>query len=335
MSLARPSFRPRHALCALAATFAVLLAWAAPSQAASACTTSNSRGCLEVTDAPDPVVPSNDAGTPAYLTLTTRASNAGGNTLTHVNVTEQLPAGTSFVSVTTSRGQCSQASGTVTCSLGQMPPGSSAVIRVVVQAPSQEGGITTSATLGFAERANDNPSNGGKVDTVTVSEATTVSSSAGQTYVPANTPVSVATDPSDATSADNPQYARAAIPSHPTDLIASLREVLSGGPSFSCLFGQVTVQGTVYVCRSGNWMQAQIPGTFTPWLEFTLIWDKSRASALQSRDNFRLFYAASASAPIEVIGQCASATETRCFTVEETAGSWIARLRKPDNGYMR
>ena len=329
------------AAAVLAATVAVLLALAAPSEAASGCTSAtSSRGCLEVTDSVDPVAPSGHAGTPTYLTLTQTASNQGGNTLTHGATTTVLPAGSTFRSVTVKRGnaQCSHASGTLSCSLGQMPPGTVVVVEILVQTPSQEGLVSTRSTLSFAERGNDNPNNTGKTDTVTVSETTEVDGDAGKTFVPANTPVSVATESTETTAGNNPQYGRATIPASPSSFIASITEVLSGGPAFNCVFGRILLDdGLLHHCRRGNWILAEIPGTFSPYLEFNLLSDKSLDFELQNKDNFEVFYAATASSTPRALPKCGAIVPAGGCTAQviDEGTRWRAIVRKPTNGYMR
>ena len=77
-------------------------------------------------DAPDPVTV---GGT---LTYTLTVTNNGPDPSTDSTVTDTLPAGVTFVSATPSQGTCSQAAGTVTCTLGPLAVGASATIAIVV-----------------------------------------------------------------------------------------------------------------------------------------------------------------------------------------------------------
>jgi uncharacterized repeat protein (TIGR01451 family) len=78
------------------------------------------------TDAPDPVAVG------ASLTYTLTVTNNGPDASTDSTVTDILPAGVTFVSATPSQGACSQAAGTVTCTLGPLAVGASAAIPIVV-----------------------------------------------------------------------------------------------------------------------------------------------------------------------------------------------------------
>jgi uncharacterized repeat protein (TIGR01451 family) len=107
---------------------------------ASATTTVTAGADLALTnsDSPDPVV----AGQLLTYTLTT--SNAGPSTATGVQVTDDLPAGVTFVSATPSQGTCSQSNATVTCPLGTIAADADATVDVKVR-PQSAGSITNSA----------------------------------------------------------------------------------------------------------------------------------------------------------------------------------------------
>src|SRR5262249_29642252 len=60
------------------------------------------------------------------LTYTLNVANAGPAAATDVTVIDQLPASVTFVSATTGKGSCSQASGTVTCTIGSLASGGTA-----------------------------------------------------------------------------------------------------------------------------------------------------------------------------------------------------------------
>jgi uncharacterized repeat protein (TIGR01451 family) len=62
---------------------------------------------------------------------------------TDVVVTDVLPPGTSFVSASASQGTCSEAAGTVSCELGTVAAGGSAIIDLVATAPTGTPGILT------------------------------------------------------------------------------------------------------------------------------------------------------------------------------------------------
>jgi uncharacterized repeat protein (TIGR01451 family) len=77
------------------------------------------------TDAPDP------AKVNEPLTYTLTITNAGPDEATNVVVTDTLPTGVNFGSVTASQGSCS-GTGPVTCTLGTLTNGTTATITLVV-----------------------------------------------------------------------------------------------------------------------------------------------------------------------------------------------------------
>jgi uncharacterized repeat protein (TIGR01451 family) len=77
-------------------------------------------------DAPDPVAVGGS------LTYTLTVTNNGPDPSTDSTVTDALPPGVTFVSATPTQGACSEAAGTVTCTLGPLAVGASATIQIVV-----------------------------------------------------------------------------------------------------------------------------------------------------------------------------------------------------------
>jgi uncharacterized repeat protein (TIGR01451 family) len=104
------------------------------------------------------------------LVYTIRATNGSSQTATGVTVTDQLPAGVTLVSVSTSQGSCSGQS-TITCSLGSLAAGATVTITVVVQ-PQSPGTITNTATVN-GNQPDPAPSNNTAVATTTVNGAFT------------------------------------------------------------------------------------------------------------------------------------------------------------------
>lgn len=92
---------------------------------------------------PDPVV----AG--GILTYTISVANVGATTASNVIVSDPLPAGTTFVSCSASRGTCSAGGGGVSASLGTLPPAATAVVTLKIIAPGGNpcGPITNVATV--------------------------------------------------------------------------------------------------------------------------------------------------------------------------------------------
>jgi aldose sugar dehydrogenase len=90
----------------------------------------------------------------SYRIITT---NNGPAVSTNVSVTDMLPAGVTFVSATTTQGNCN-GTATVNCNLGSLAVGSSAIITIVVT-PSTAGQLTNSAAVTGNEADSDSSNN--------------------------------------------------------------------------------------------------------------------------------------------------------------------------------
>ncbi len=101
------------------------------------------------------------------ITYTIVASNLGPLTANGVAVTDSLPAGTAFVSATSTQGTCS-GTATVMCSVGTLLAGGSATITIVAQATAA-GSITNSATV--TPTTDSNPANNTASATTNVAAA--------------------------------------------------------------------------------------------------------------------------------------------------------------------
>ena len=93
---------------------------------------------LTKTDSPDPVVSGNN------LTYTITVQNLGTMPATNVVVTDTLPKDVDFVSAT--GGTCTDTGNTVTCQLGQVNAGTSAIVTIVVKA-KKTGTISNTARV--------------------------------------------------------------------------------------------------------------------------------------------------------------------------------------------
>lgn len=103
---------------------------------------------ITMTDAPDPVL------TGGRLTYSITVSNTGPDAAAAVSVTDALPAGVSFVSATPSQGSCSQAAGSVTCSLGAVGNAGSATVALVVDVNAATG-VTITNTVNVSSTTAD------------------------------------------------------------------------------------------------------------------------------------------------------------------------------------
>jgi uncharacterized repeat protein (TIGR01451 family) len=113
-------------------------------------------------DSADPVVKGNNF----TYTIQVRNLGAGGTTdATNVTVVDPLPSQVNFVSATASGGSCSQAGGTVTCTVGTINAGATATVTIVVKA-QKEGTANNQATV---SSPNDtNPANNQESETTAI-----------------------------------------------------------------------------------------------------------------------------------------------------------------------
>lgn len=297
------------------------------------CTQNQQQGklCLTtVKDIPDPFAYS-EADSIIYRAVLTNASTS--SKLSHVVLTEELTAGT-VSSATSTPGACSHSGHLATCAIGSMAPGDTAVIEVVVTPPAtaDSGEIQNLISASFDERFSDQ--NGGKQDTVSYTESTTL----WQAFVGAGETAQVDTDP------DEQQYANTTInPS--TDVLANM-DLL--GPDNFCVKGTVKLGKKTYVCRSGGFFELSVVDANDPSQhyrdpEFPLIselkWNGSLSSAKQTSKNFVVFYQADGSSQIQVISTSCNTdlSNLPCLMniTKLAGGGWSVELVKADNGRMR
>jgi uncharacterized repeat protein (TIGR01451 family) len=94
----------------------------------------------------------------SILTYTLTATNSGPQQATGVTLTDTLPVGVALISVTTNSGHCSVAAGTVTCSLGSLANGASAIVTIRVTTPVSPGPIVNEASIA-AQQTDPDPAN--------------------------------------------------------------------------------------------------------------------------------------------------------------------------------
>ncbi len=98
------------------------------------------------------------------LTYSITVPNYGLADVTNVIVTDTLPAGVDFVSVSSSQGSCSNASGVVICALGNLVGGAQATITLTIT-PMRDGTITNTVNVVWNP---DNPTNASSMLTTQV-----------------------------------------------------------------------------------------------------------------------------------------------------------------------
>ncbi len=133
---------------------------------ASASTTVNPAADLALTktDTPDP------AAVGSQLTYNVSVSNAGPSSATGITITDTLPAGVTFNSATPTQGSCSQASGTVTCSLGTLANTASASVAINVT-PQNVATITNQANVTSLTGDPNTANNGASAETTVTASA--------------------------------------------------------------------------------------------------------------------------------------------------------------------
>jgi uncharacterized repeat protein (TIGR01451 family) len=95
---------------------------------------------VDISDSPDPVEAGQD------LVYTLEVSNDGPDTAPNVLLEQLLPPGVTFVSAVPDQGSCGEASGTLSCDLGDLASGGSTTVTVTVT-PTAPGSINTSASV--------------------------------------------------------------------------------------------------------------------------------------------------------------------------------------------
>jgi uncharacterized repeat protein (TIGR01451 family)/LPXTG-motif cell wall-anchored protein len=147
---------------------------------------------------PDPVTAGDD------LTYTITYSNAGPSSAIDVVVIDTLPTGVTFVSATPDTGSCSEASGVVTCPVGNLGAGSGGSIQIVVAVPSnaQSGSITNEVTVS-SSTPDPTPGNNATVAALeVVAEGTTTTTTTPSSTTTTVSPSTTTTAPSTTATSD-------------------------------------------------------------------------------------------------------------------------------------
>ena len=121
---------------------------------------------LTMTSTPNPV------GSGAQVTYDIEAYNDGPQNATNTVVTDQLPAGTTFVSCTTTIGTCtgpaSGTNGTVTANIGTLNSATIAKVRIIVQVTAAAGATISNTASVNSSRFDSNTANNSATTTTQV-----------------------------------------------------------------------------------------------------------------------------------------------------------------------
>ena len=305
----------------------------------AACTTT---GVCVTTSARPNAVSASRATVKRYVAEDTSLANHSGNKLSLVQFHQTIPAGFTFVK--DSLGACTAAGGTVTCLHGLIVDGQTVANTLVYQTPVLSAGTQQTST--FAGKwcwagCNSHNSGGPHVDSIDVSEPTTVIAQAGfdATYVLAGTEADLATG--GAASATDNLAGTWRIPGQPNDLPATATE--KANPSG---FQRCPSDGKL--CRSGNWFAALSPGTtsFTPYSLVVYTQYKSLIPAGTNESNYQVVYTPCLpgddpthpdGCPVVRLPRCTSQSDLRCteFVQKIAGGSYRVGVRiGSHNGYM-
>ena len=96
------------------------------------------------------------------ITYAIAVTNQGPDQATGVFVEDFLPQGVTFVSVSSSQGDCFQQTAGIACELGDLPPGTTATVELVGKA-TQAGTVNNSVTATGDEDDPDTANNSGQV----------------------------------------------------------------------------------------------------------------------------------------------------------------------------
>jgi uncharacterized repeat protein (TIGR01451 family) len=138
---------------------------------------------VNIADSPDPVVVGQN------LTYTITVFSSGPSSASNVMMSDGLPAGVNFVSVTPSQGSCSGTT-SITCNLGTLPASSSATVTLVVT-PTVAGPLNNTASA-QASVVDPNPANNFFTATTTVLPAGTTPTPPPATPTPTAAPTPAA-----------------------------------------------------------------------------------------------------------------------------------------------
>jgi uncharacterized repeat protein (TIGR01451 family) len=214
---------------------------------------------LTIADSPDPVT----AGT--QLSYSIDVSNAGPSAASAVTLTDPLPIGTSFVSLTSPGGwSCTTpavgANGTVVCDIGSLAPGAAAFTLVVATDAALATGsvLSNSATIGSAT-----PDSNSGNDSATATTTVATSADLSVTVVDSADPVNAGTQLTYSIGLTN------AGPSVATD--TTLSDTLPIGTTFFSLTAPAGFNCTTPAVGAGGTISCSNPAFAPGTADFTLV----------------------------------------------------------------
>jgi len=238
---------PRGRAAAALSAAALALLWSGPSPAGSACLkgAAPNKLCLQLSSAPgSEVQPSGLAGTKTYVQYTVDLRNLVAATSRNVLATLSLePAPPSAVAVAADAGlTCSVSGATVSCLADKLDGIDMLSFRVTAEAPTHPTTVSQIVATGVV---------GWNGNTTLTTHTLAVSNTAGNSYVPAGTEVTLATSDSDDVTAENPRYGRVTLPPQAFDYVASIEVIGNAAANSNCVNGVYfsTTYGGPYICR--------------------------------------------------------------------------------------
>jgi hypothetical protein len=273
-------------LSAVFSAAVLALLWSGQGMAAQACLKGEALNklCLSLTSQPaTEVQPSGLATTKTFVKYEATVRNLVAATSRYVQTTVTInPAPASAMTFEAEAGLvCSVSGATVTCVADKIDGIDGLDFAVIAEAPTYPTTATQMVATGVI---------GWNGNTATATHTLAVSDTAGESYVPPDTEVTLATDDSDDVTAENPRYGRIKLPPKPFAYVASIEVVGNAPANANCANGIYlsAAYGGPYVCRDNETPQRAIRvdlGTteFTAEdpIEFTEKWDTTIVPATQ------------------------------------------------------
>lgn len=234
---------------------ACALLWAGPGMAATTCLKGNSPNklCLDLSSVPGTSVqPSQMATTTTYVKYTAAIRNLVAATSRTVSLTLTLnPAPPSDVSFTADSGlACTSIIGPdhtaigVNCLADKLAGVDPLNVTLVAEAPRYPTTVTQVVNTGVI---------GWNGNTASTSKTVAVSTTAGDSYVPANQQVTLATSDSDDVTADSPLYGRITLPPQSMAYRATITIVGDAPADSNCVDGiYLSTSGGPFICRDAG-----------------------------------------------------------------------------------